>query len=203
MDINQSSFRTGGSSDTILLFPVPAQLIDALYSDGDLPVRVWEAVRWASFQLRSFENDVILLAVTDNWLLEVEKALLGLRCEGVRRDPDWTLNLTGGGSIALPLPWRIVADNRIVFARDDDGQWFGLPAPVDGEAKADSLIALRIITGIRVDRQTLDLTVFFDGEVRLDAFSNSSGYEGWRIYLPPESGGLNVAALGGGEVAMW
>ncbi|WP_426263115.1 hypothetical protein [Sphingomonas sp. PWP1-2] len=144
----------------------------------------------------------------DDWLPEIESALLGRRCEGVRRDPDWTINLAGGGSIALPLPRRIVADNRvadnrIAFARDDDGQWFGLPTPVDGEAKADSFVASRSITRIGINRQTLDLTIFFDNGVRLDAFSNSSGYEGWRIYLPPENGSLNVVALGGGEVAMW
>lgn len=141
--------------------------------------------------------------MSEDWLPEIEKALLGRSCEVVRREADWALYLVGGGSIALPIPWRIVADDRIAFANEDDGQLFGLPTPIDGQAKANSLVASRVITGIRVDRQTLDLTIYFDEEVRIDAFSNSSGYEGWHIHLPPEVGGLSVVAMGIGEVAIF
>jgi hypothetical protein len=141
--------------------------------------------------------------VTDHWLPQVEKALIQRRCEVVRREADWALNLVGGGSISLPIPWRIIADDRIAFADQDDGQWFGLSAPLDGQAKANSLIGSRPMRGMRVDRQTLDLAILFEDAVRLDAFSNSSGYEGWSIHLPRSDGGLSVIAMGGGEVAVY
>lgn len=111
--------------------------------------------------------------------------------------------MVGGGSIALPIPWRIVTNGRIAFANGDDGQQFGLPAPVDGEAKANGLIASQSITSVSIDRQTADLVIHFGDAVRLDTFNNSCGYEGWHINLPPENDGMSVVALGGGEVAIY
>ncbi|MCP8892230.1 hypothetical protein [Sphingomonas faeni] len=136
------------------------------------------------------------------WLPQLEKALLGRRCKIARREADWVITASGGGSIALPIPWRIVANGRIAFANEDDGQQFGLPSPVDGEAKANELIGERSITSLSIDRQTADLMIYFGDEIRLDTFSNSSGYEGWHISLAPEHGGISVIALGGGDVAI-
>ena len=138
-----------------------------------------------------------------DWLPRIEKALLGRVCEIARREADWVVNIRGGASIALPIPWRIVAGGRIAFANEDDGQQFGLPERINGEKKANSLIGSRPITGMRVDPETLDLTVLFEEAVRLDAFSNSSGYEGWHIHLSPDDDSLSVIALGGGDVAIY
>ncbi|WP_188769704.1 hypothetical protein [Novosphingobium endophyticum] len=133
----------------------------------------------------------------------VEKALFGRQCEIARREADWAINIAGGGSIALPVPWRIVTGGLIAFADEDDGQQFGLPAPVDGAATANELIGSRSIIGISVDSQTSDLALHFEDGIRLDAFNNSSGYEGWQISLLPENGGMSVVALGGGGVAIY
>jgi hypothetical protein len=138
-----------------------------------------------------------------DWLAKVEDALIGRQCEIVRREADWAINVVGGGSISLPMPWRIVTNGRIAFANEDDGHKFGLPAPVDGEEKANSLISSRSITSLSIDEQTADLVIHFDGAVRLDTFSNSFGYEGWHIYLPLENGAMSVVALGGGDVAIY
>ncbi|RSV19360.1 hypothetical protein CA236_04855 [Sphingomonas sp. ABOLG] len=138
-----------------------------------------------------------------DWLPRLNEYLVGRQCEISRRETDWVVNLLGGGSITLPVPWRIVADGRIEFANEDDGQKFGLPAPVDGEAKANELIGSRSITGVSVDSQTADLTVHYGIARRLDAFNNSCGYEGWHISLPAERGGMSVVALGGGDVAIF
>jgi len=138
-----------------------------------------------------------------DWLPLLEQALLGRQSKIARREHDWVITVIGGGSIALPIPWRIVADGRIAFANEDDGQQLGLPAPVDGEAKANDLIASRSITSLSIDTQTADLVIYFGDAVRLDTFSNSSGYEGWHINLPPENGGMSVVALGGGDVTIY
>jgi hypothetical protein len=91
---------------------------------------------------------------------------------------------TSAHSLALPIPWRIVANGRIAFADEDDGQQFGLTAPIDGEAAANDLIGKRPITNLSVDNTgTADLVIHFTDTVRLDAFSNSSGFEGWHINL--------------------
>jgi hypothetical protein len=136
-------------------------------------------------------------------LEELEQNLLGLCCSIERGEFDWSVNLDGGGSITLPVPWRIVADGRIALADTDDGQQFGLPAPLDGQAEANRLLGGKPITEVRVDPQTADLTIQFDGGVRLDVFNHSAGYEGWHINLPPERGGMWVIALGGGDVTIF
>lgn len=154
-------------------------------------------------QLQTFRTGANLRPMNVDWLTWLETALLGRQGEMARREHDWVITFIGGGSIALPVPWRIVADGRIALANEDDGQQFGLPAPVDGEAKANGLIASRAITSLSIDRQTADLVIHFGDAVRLDTFSNSSGYEGWHINLPPENGGMSVVALGGGDVAIY
>jgi hypothetical protein len=150
--------------------------------------------------LQTFRTGVSLRIMNVDWLSRLEKALVGQRCEISRREADWVITLSDGGSIALPIPWRIVSNGRIALADEDDGQQFGLPAPVDAEVKGNYLLASRPITSLIVDPQTADLAIQFGDAVRLDTFSNSSGYEGWHINLPPENGGLSVVALGGGEI---
>ena len=120
-----------------------------------------------------------------------------------RREADWALSIAGGGSISLPIPWRIVASGRIAFADEDDGQQFGLPAPIDGQSLVNEMLNGKAIIGVSVDKETADLTIQFDKGVRIDAFNYSAGYEGWQINLPLENGGLRVIALGGGGVTVF
>jgi len=56
--------------------------------------------------------------------------------------------------------------------------------------------------GVSVDGQTANLTLHFGNAPRLNAFNNSSGYEGWHVSLPSERGGMSVVAMGGGDVAI-
>ncbi|OWJ59026.1 DUF6188 family protein [Inquilinus limosus] len=139
----------------------------------------------------------------DDWRVTLEQNMVGRRCSVERREADWAINLDGGANVSLPIPWRIIAEGRIAFADEDDGQRFGLPSPVDGEAEANRLLAGKAITRVTVHQETADLTLDFEAGVRLEAFSNSSGYEGWKIILPRGSGGLWIIALGGGGVAVF
>lgn len=142
-------------------------------------------------KLRSMDRD---------WLVLLQQRLVGGRCSVRRRDADWALNFATGGNVSLPIPWRIVADGRILFANEDDGQQFGLPDPIDGEALANRLLGGKAIVGVTVDPETADLSLLFDNGTRVDAFNHSAGYEGWQVNLPLESGGISVIALGGGGV---
>jgi hypothetical protein len=135
-------------------------------------------------------------------LADFEEALVGRHCVIQRREADWAANLVGGGCISLPVPWRIIAEGRIAFADEDDGQKFGLPGPLDGEAEANRLLAGKAILRAEVDRQTADLILHFEAGARMDVFNYSAGYEGWQANLPPEAGGLWVIALGGGDIAI-
>ena len=138
-----------------------------------------------------------------DWFQQLEGYIVGHRCEILRREHDWAVNLVGGASIALPVPWRIVQSGRIGFASQDDGHTFSLKSPVDGETEANKIIGARPISGISIDPGTADLVLRFGADVRLDAFISSIGYEGWHISPPPRRGGISVVALGGGELAIF
>ena len=132
---------------------------------------------------------------------DLEAALTGRACSVERREHDWLLDLGEGMFVAVSVPWRIVFEGRIAFARDDDAQLFGRSVPVDGEDEARRLLGTKLITKATVDRQTGDLALHFGPETRLDVFNNSIGYEGWKTRYA--IGGLRwfAIALGGGEMA--
>ena len=138
-----------------------------------------------------------------DWLVALSQKLTGRRCSIQRREGDWAASIHGGGVISLGVPWRIISEGRIAFADQDDGQKFGLPAPLDGEAEANRLLSGKTIEKVTVDPETADLGLHFESGVRLEAFNYSAGYEGWQIILPPAEGGMWVIALGGGDVSIF
>lgn len=136
------------------------------------------------------------------WLAVLHREMLGRTARIVRRDVDWAVEVSGGPIVSLPVPWRIVANGGIALAGRDDGHQFGLPAPLDGETEANALIAGQAISDVAIDDETADLTINFEGGVRLDAFHNSSGHEGWQIMLPSQDDRVLIIALGGGDIAI-
>src|SRR6185437_14755123 len=104
--------------------------------------------------------------------------------------------------MSFRVPWRIVANGRVAFGDEDDGQWFGLPAPLDGEERSASLLAGRIVQAVHLDRETGDLRIVFDGDTRIDLFNHSCGYEGWDAYYAADGSRWGVIAIGGGELAV-
>lgn len=103
----------------------------------------------------------------------------------------------GPGVLRVDCLWRIVADGRLVLTSQDHGHQFGLSAPLDAYAMAESLLLGRRVTAVRLRRETADLVVEFDGGFFLEVLSDSSGYEPWQLAAP----GVHLVALGSGEVA--
>ncbi len=132
---------------------------------------------------------------------KLQKALEQQTCRVRRGEHDWTFSFGDAATIVAAVPWRIIQGDVIAHADQDDFQQFGLPEPVDGEAKANALFDGRLVQGVQLDSITADLRVWFDGATRLDIFNNSSGYEGWQASLQNSDGVMSVVALGGGGVA--
>ena len=127
-------------------------------------------------------------------------ALQGRECHVARREADWSFDFGKRLIIAASIPWRVVTPEGIAHGVDDDGQWFGLARPVDGEARTNELLRGQKVVGVELDEQTADLQLAFDGGARLDFFNNSSGYEGWQASVPTGGKELTVIALGGGKL---
>lgn len=102
----------------------------------------------------------------------------------------------------VSCPWRIVSNAGIAFGSEDDGHQFGLPAPVDGEAKAREIIGLHPLTSLAVHSSAADLTLWFRNGFRVDVFNNSMGYEGWQAGFETGRGEAAIIAYGGGKIAM-
>ncbi len=131
------------------------------------------------------------------------RALEGCGCRVFRHELVWTFVFGEGLSISAPAPWRVVTSNGIAFGAEDDGHEFGLPRPVDGEARTNELLQGQKVVEVGVDEQTADLTIVFDGGARLDFFNASCGYEGWQASIPADGKELVIIAKGGGGLTAW
>jgi Family of unknown function (DUF6188) len=112
----------------------------------------------------------------------------------------WEFRLGESTFFNVAAPWRILVDGRIQIAGCDHGQQFGLPEKVDVEREGTAFLRGRRIVRAVLAQDTADVSLFFDGDRRLDVFNESSGYEGWQ--LKGHDGRL-VVALGGGKIAEW
>ncbi|PWG01433.1 DUF6188 family protein [Sphingosinicella humi] len=137
-----------------------------------------------------------------DYFADFEQAFVGRTCSIVREAPVWRANFGDGFTIGLEVPWRIVANGRVAFGDEDDGQWFGLPSPIDGEERAASLLQGRVVQAMQLDHETGDLHIVFDGNTRIDVFNQSCGYEGWAAYYSVGGSQWGVIAMGGGEIAV-
>ena len=107
----------------------------------------------------------------------------------------WFFALGDSLGISVECQWRLIDKGSIAVSGDDHRQQFGLPAPIDAAAHANSLLAGVAVRRVEVRNGTADLLIDFDGDRRLEIIPFSSGYESWRISAPT---GKSIVAQGGG-----
>jgi hypothetical protein len=62
------------------------------------------------------------------------------------------------------------------------------------------LLEGKTVESARIDETTADLCITFAGDIRVDVFNDSSGYEGWTF---ADQRGTWLVAQGGGQMAIW
>jgi len=130
--------------------------------------------------------------------------LVGARLEDIqRREHDWAFVFDRSVRLQVTCYWRIISEGRLALSDSDDGQKFGLPAPVDAELRSKELLLGRPIQQIAIREDTGDLSITIAGDVSLEILNNSSGYEGWEMRQLPHGKGFQVIAMGGGNLAVW
>ncbi len=131
---------------------------------------------------------------------QLSSSAKGARCTCVElyAPGSWSFNFEGRLRLNAQCPWRIVTNRGIELGSEDDGQQFGLPAPVNGGAVALRLLAETTIKQLQITDKTGDIVFEFESGVRLEIFNNSSGSEGWNCGTPS---GLQVIGMGGGSTA--
>lgn len=111
----------------------------------------------------------------------ISDLLVGRMCDQVtKHEFSWSFRFGDDCTLSVECPWRCVTNSLIVVSSGDHEQTYGLSEPVNAELIASSLLSGKTI--IRANgASTGDLTVDFEGDVRLEVFNDSSGYESWMV----------------------
>ena len=78
-----------------------------------------------------------------------------------RREYDWVVAFDKDASLVVACLWRLVESGRIRFTSEDDGQQFGLPAPVDAVAEVRRRLAGAAVEVVELREGLLDLELQF------------------------------------------
>jgi len=125
--------------------------------------------------------------------------LVHLRFQSItRREYDWVFVFDNGVSLVIYCLWRLVESGRIRLTSQDDGQQFGLPAPVDAVAEINRHLALSAIVAVELQEGLLDLELRFSSGHILQIIPDSSGYESWEL----STSARQFIAIGGGDLAI-
>lgn len=77
--------------------------------------------------------------------------------------------------------WRVLSAEAILITSEDDGQQYGLPAPVDAQETVGRLLETRVVAKADVNQASADLAIHFDNGTVLQIVNLSSGYEAWTL----------------------
>jgi hypothetical protein len=103
--------------------------------------------------------------------------LVGYRFHSItRREFDWVIAFDKDASLGIACLWRLVEFGRIRFTSEDDGQQFGLPAPVNAAAEVNGCLAGAAVEGVELRQGLLDLELRFGTGDTLQIIPDSSGY---------------------------
>jgi hypothetical protein len=126
--------------------------------------------------------------------------LLKRRLQSVlRREHDWVFTFDGAATLAVECLWRLIDDGRIRLTSEDDGQRFGLPAPVVAAEEAGRCLVGASVESVALREGILDLELRFDTGHVLQVLPTSGGYEAWNA----GHRGKQFIAVGGGELAIF
>ena len=85
-------------------------------------------------------------------------------------------------SLTVETLWRMITAGEIAFSDQDHGHQFGLPEPMDVEARARAMLVGQYLAKSQVGHDTSDLLISFASGPRLEIISASAGYEAWQLY---------------------
>jgi hypothetical protein len=124
----------------------------------------------------------------------LETQLLRKSLRVTRRENDWVFDFGNDAQLHVAALWRFRSKTQILLTDLDDGQLFGLPAPVDAEARANEIVEAATTVSFDFDEATADLRVGLSNGVLLEIITSSGGYESWQAYA-----GGELLAVGGNE----
>ena|SRR5438067_6141487 len=126
--------------------------------------------------------------------------LVGCRLESfTKREYDWIASFGRDTHLVIACLWRLIEGSRIRFTSQDEGQWFGLPAPVTAAEEIARRLSGKLVEAAALKDGTLDVELRFDTGHLLQIIPDSSGYEAWDL----SNGRSQFIAVGGGDLAIF
>lgn len=116
-----------------------------------------------------------------------------------RRERDWLFTFDGQAALGLECLLRLLEAGRIRVTSEDDGQRFGLPAPIVAAEEVSRCLVGASVASVSLCDGTLDLELPFDTGHALEVLPTSAGYEAWQIIHR----GKHFIAVGGGDLAIY
>jgi hypothetical protein len=117
----------------------------------------------------------------------------------IRQEHQWVFEFECNSGVTVECLWRLLEDGRIRVTSEDDGQQFGLPAPVVAADEVSRRIVGSSVVSVALRDGTLDLELRFQTSHVLQIVPTSSGYEAWNA----GNGERQYIAVGGGELAIF
>lgn len=135
--------------------------------------------------------------------MQFQRLAVGQSSGIVRHEQGWVFSFGRACWLTLECPWRIVVDDRMALASEDDGQRFGGSAPIDIEANANAMIGHLRVVSLAMAEGTADIQIIFDGDTRVDVFNDSMGYEGWQAGFRDGDTDVSIVCGGGARIGVF
>lgn len=94
--------------------------------------------------------------------------------------------------------WRLLVMEKIVLVSFDNGHQFGLPESIDLVKDLIKHLTGKKLTDILVHKDTADLTLKINDNVKIEIFVSSSGYETYEFGIDEK----RYIGLGSGEIGI-
>jgi len=117
----------------------------------------------------------------------------------VKQEYQWVFEFDDSSSLRVECLWRLLENGRIRLTSEDDGQQFGLPAPVLAAYEKSRRIVGSCVSSVALREGTLDLELRFQTSHVLQVVPTTAGYEAWNA----RHGDCLYVATGGGELAIF
>lgn len=137
------------------------------------------------------------LAIKDNIFIGTDSHLKDIGFD--EKGNSWYLNFDKDISISLYTVWRLFNNDIIALISNDHQQQFGLLNPVDLIADLKRNLDNKTLKEIRIEKNTGDLILNFEGNVKLIAYISSMGYESYEVFAD----GKQIVGKGGGDIAIF
>jgi len=116
-----------------------------------------------------------------------------------RREWDWVFVFEPEVNLVVGCLWRLVENGRIRLTSADDGQQFGLSAPLDAVDEIKQRLTSASVKKVELREGLLDLDIHFNTGHVLQVIPDSSGYEAWTLSHEAQ----HYLAVGGGDLSVW